>query len=230
MNRLFSTLLFILLASTTVLARNAERSIVEIRLSDDSPLTVSINGRDYKKYGRSITIGDLPKGRHDLRVYEFVEYKRGGGKAKLLYTGRIKITAGTINYCEVDIRTGNMRVKTGDLNALRNINGTGSSNVTTGNISQTGTFTTAEMDDLQLLLIEQPTDIEKLKTLKSSLEKKTFYTNQVRTVAGWLAFEESKLDFIKWAYKNTIDKTEYASLENIFTMEENKNLFKKSIQ
>lgn len=229
MSRILYILVFICLAATTAFARNSQRSILEITLSDGSPLVVSINGRNYDKHGRSIKIGDLPKGRHDLRVYEYLEYRKGGGRAKLLYTGRIKVAAGTINYCEVDIRNGDMRVKTMDLSAPV-VHATASGEVIPAGKKvwqPGGKLTDQEMDDLQLQAAEKETDIGKLELVKKALDKKTFTTKQVRNMAGWFAFEDSKLDFTKWAYSKTTDKGDYGKLDDIFTMDENKKEFKK---
>lgn len=225
MSRLLYIMVFAFLFCADVFALPASRSILEIRLSDNSALVVSLNGRNYNKHGRSITIGDLPKGRHDLKVYEYLEYRKGGGgKAKLLYSGRIKIAAGTVNYCEVDIRSGNMKVKTTDIDNVVPVT------ANSGTISGDGILSTQQMDELQLLTAEHATDIEKLKLLKSSLKGKKYYTTQVRNIAHWLAFEESKLDFLKWAYNSTIDKAEYGKLEDVFSLEENKDQFKKFVK
>lgn len=228
MSRILYILVFICLAATTAFARDSRRSILEITLSDGSPLVVSINGRNYDKHGRSIKIGDLPKGRHDLRVYEYLEYRKGGGRAKLLYSGRIKVAAGTINYCEVDIRNGDMMVKTMDLSAPV-VHATASGEVipAANKVWQPGgKLTDREMDDLQLKAAEKETDIEKLELAKTALSKKAITTQQVRVIAGWFAFEDSKLDFVKWAYDKTSDKTEYRKLEDVFTIEDNKKDFK----
>ena len=228
MNKVLYTLAFLFTCYTTVLAGSRERSMVIISLSDNSPLVVSVNGRNYNKHARSITISDLPRGRHDLRVYEYLEYRKGGGRAKLLYTGRVKIAAGTINYCEVDIRTGELRVRTADLSAVNTTTAPPRTTVATGNKvwQEGGKLSEQEMDDLQIQVAEKLTDIEKLKLVKSALNKKTFDTKQVRFMASWYAFEDSKLDFIEWAYSKTRDKTEYEKLEDIFTIERNKEDFR----
>lgn len=228
MNKVLYTLAFLFTCFTTAFAGSRERSIVTITLSDNAPLVVSVNGRNYNKHGRSITISDLPKGRHDLKVYEYLEYRKGGGRAKLLYSGRVKIAAGTINYCEVDIQTGELRVKTAELAAISTTTAPARTAAATGNKvwQQGGKLSEQEMDDLQIQVAEKPTDIEKLKLVKSALDKKTFDTKQVRFMAGWFTFEDSKLDFIEWAYSRTTDKTEYAKLEDIFTIERNKDDFR----
>ena len=62
---------------------------------------------------------------------------------------------------------------------------------------------------------ERITDIEKLKLLKSVLSEKRYTSTQVRTIAGWLAFEDSKLNFAKWSYERVTDPQDYWKLEDI---------------
>ena len=85
MKKLIYTLVILLGTALSAIAGYDGRSVLEIRLSDRSPLVVSINGRQYNKHGRTVTVGNLPRGRHNIRIYEFLEYKRGGGRARLLF-------------------------------------------------------------------------------------------------------------------------------------------------
>ena len=70
MKRLYAILVFIFAAISITSARDHERSVLEIRLNDHSPLVVTVDGRNYDKHGRNITIGNLPRGWHDLKVYQ----------------------------------------------------------------------------------------------------------------------------------------------------------------
>jgi hypothetical protein len=67
------------------------------------------------------------------------------------------------------------------------------------------------------------TDTDKLKQLQSSLKKKSFDTNQLTQMMGWLNFEQSKLEFAKWAYTHTTDKNNFAEVENKFSDNNNRN-------
>ena len=234
MSRLLYSLVIVLTTAVAAFARNDERSVLEIRLSDHSPLVVSIDGRQYDKYGRTITIGNLPKGWHDLRVYEYLEYKKGGARAKLLYTGRIRIAAGSVTECVVDIETRRMRIHTMDIEDAyvdydqphtdEPGNPTGEEPYTNSNV-----LNNKDLNDLKTRVDDRITDTDKLKLMKSVLEQRTYYSVQVRTMLNWLAFESSRLDFAKWSYNRVLDKQEYWKLEDMFTFSSSKDEFNEHI-
>ena len=62
------------------------------------------------------------------------------------------------------------------------------------------------------------------------LEQKTYTTNDVRTMANWLAFESSRLDLAKAAYNNVSDKSNYWKLEDVFTFSSTKDEFNKYVK
>lgn len=231
MNRLLHTLIFVLVAMSSAFAGYHERSVLEIRLSDHSPLVVSVDGRNYNKHGRTVTVGNLPKGWHDLRVYEYLEYKKGGARAKLLYTGRIRIDAGTVTHCIVDVQTRRMRIKTMDLEDTyldydddRDNDERRDDNSRRGNV-----FSTQDMDDLKARVDDRITDTDKLTLMKSVLSDRRYYSTQVRTMMDWLSFESSRVDFAKWSYDRALDKQDYWKLEDVFTFSSSKDEFNKHI-
>lgn len=224
MSRLVYTLLFVITAFSPAMAQYSQRSVLEIRTTDHEPIVVSVDGRYYDRHGRTITIGNLPKGWHDLRVYEYLEYKKGGGRAKLLYTGRIRIDAGTVTHCVVDRQTGRMRIRTMDMEDAyldydQPDNEIHDSNILTDN----------DLTDLKARVDDRITDTEKLKLMKSVLEQRTYYSVQVRRMMDWLTFEGSKLDFAKWSYDKALDKQDYWKLEDAFTFSNSKDEFNNYI-
>ncbi|RYZ36375.1 MAG: hypothetical protein EOP49_32645, partial [Sphingobacteriales bacterium] len=92
MKRILVLVLTLLLSVPAIYAQKSNRSVMRIRLSNGAPLMVTINGRDFKKIGRSITIGDIPRKRQYIQVYRYRAYADGqGGKAELAYSGNVKI-------------------------------------------------------------------------------------------------------------------------------------------
>lgn len=240
MNRLLYTLIFVLTALTSAFAGYNERSVLEIRLSDHSPLVVSVDGRNYNKHGRTVTVGNLPKGWHDLRVYEYLEYKKGGARAKLLYTGRIRIDAGTVTHCIVDVQTRRMRIKTMDLEDTYldydddrdNTDGPRDDRYEDrrdDNNRRSNVFSTQDIDDLKVRVDDRITDTDKLALMKSVLSDRRYYSNQVRTMMDWLSFESSRVDFAKWSYDRALDKKDYWKLEDVFSFSSSKDEFNKHI-
>ena len=168
-----------------------------------------------------MTFGDLPPGRHYIRVYEYKEYADNtGGHAKLLYTGSVKMKKNTITQCVVNGSRGEMMVTTHEMvmdNAPKAISAQNTGNG--GGMAVRGTLSNHETDALGNDVKAKLTDTEKLKLMQSRLGKQTYTTIQVRTMLSWFNFEESRLEFVKWAYPNTVNKAAYRDLESEFNYE-----------
>lgn len=222
MKKWIYTLAVLLMTSVAALAGRSGDNILEISLSDGAPIVVSIDNRDYNKHGSTITIGDLPRGWHSIRVYEYMEYKRGGARARLFYTGRIKVKDGTRSICVVDVRTQRMRVATYDLNDTYSASAANSNNG--------GMLTDSEQGNIGNAVNAYDTDTEKLKLMKNKLADYTFLTGQLRTMMGWLAFESSRIEFAKWSYSHVSDTDNYSGLEDVFLIPESKEEFKEFVK
>lgn len=236
--------LFVLLVMSVVQLQaqpRSKRSIIRIQLSDNSPLAVSIDSRRYDKHGTSLTIGDLPAGRHTLEVYTYNAYRdKNGGYAKRLFSGTIRIQKGTATYYTVDARTGGIRFTTealednymgrdddryndndrderyGDRDRYNARNG-----ITLGQ---------GDMNDLKTHVDDRITDTDKLKLIQSVIETRSYSTEQVKTMMSWLSFESSRLDLAKWAYKGVSDRQNYWKLESEFTFSSSKDEFSDYIR
>ncbi len=227
MKRLLSIIVIVFAAVTLTSARNNERSVLEIRLNDHSPFVVTVDGRNYDKHGRTITIGNLPRGWHSLKVYKYLEYKEGGARAKLLYTGRVRIDGGTVTKCIVDVDSRRMRINTMDMEDAYVEYDRPEHN---DHYEHDNQLLNDDLKDLQARVEGRITDTERLKLMKSVLAERAFYSVQVRTMLGWMSFESSKLDFAKWAYERVIDKKDYWKLEDVFTFSSSKDEFNKHIK
>ena len=64
-------------------------------------------------------------------------------------------------------------------------------------------------------------DAGKVDQMKKLLAEKLFTVAQVRQMTGWLSFENYRLDFLKWAYANTEDKSNYTQLYSLLTFDSN---------
>ncbi|KAA5537392.1 DUF4476 domain-containing protein [Taibaiella lutea] len=224
------------------------RSTIRIRLSDGSPLMVSINGRDFKKIGRTVTIGDIPGKRQYLQVYRYRMYADGkGGKAELAYSGNIKIEKGGTYDCIVDLRTQKLRMK--EVASLQPIANTPPFNP---NLSQPLDQTENQTDNqVQNENTDNDTPLELpvtqevnpgLSSLKKSMEsvdadskklaialaytnKNTFNSQDVSNIASWIFFDDNRLKFVKQAYAKVSDKSNFAIVANVFTLDDSKKDF-----
>lgn len=117
MKKLFLFFITLLLFTQNTWAQ-IRRSTIEIKLRNDKLLTVVLDGRHYKRYGRTITFGDIPAGTHDIKVYRYYPEEQdpryndmGRARAVLLYKGRMRIDPATTYYCTVDPQYKTMSIR-----------------------------------------------------------------------------------------------------------------------
>ena len=91
-------------------------------------------------------------------------------------------------------------------------------------------FGQRDMDDLRDRVTSRVTDSDKEQLMKTSLKNRTVYTDQVRQMLGWLSFDDTRLDFAKWAYDFAGDKQNYWKLEDAFSFSSTKETFNKEIR
>lgn len=229
MKRLF-TIIILLLATVATFAR--ERSALNIRFTDGREILVTIDGRRYQRHAASLTFGNLPAGWHDLRVYEYIQYANGGGRAKLMYVGSVRVKPGKIAYCVVDPYAKRMRVRVEDKDHAYidygDNNGTDDGS-TQDDFDNSG-VKRKDLQDLKALVADRITDTDKLKLMKSVLANKHYGTQDVRAMMEWLNFEASRLDFAKWSYDRVTDVHDYWKIEGDFTYSSSKDEFNTYIK
>ena len=75
-----------------------------------------------------------------------------------------------------------------------------------------GTFTDAKMTKLKSKTNTKNNDTEKMNILKDGLKNERLTTYQVSEIMDWLAFENTKVAFAKWAYDKTSDNEYFSDL------------------
>jgi hypothetical protein len=231
MKRILLTLIVLIIALPALLAQ-APRSMVKIRVTDNSPIMVGIDRRLYNERSRVITIDNLPAGRHRLTIYKPGRFTR----RDVLYQGSFTIQPGTFNYIVVDRFRGTVRINRRDIadadfdkdntfneeydDKVRHYPGNSNDRALYANI-----LTDQDMEDLRTSVAGRITDTEKLKLMKSVLNKEHYSTEQVKTMLLWLDFDSSRLDLAKWAHENVVDKREYWKLESVFSFSSTKEEF-----
>lgn len=79
------------------------RGALRVRLSDNAPIKIQLDGKHFGKHGSSLTIGDLPKGRHYLKIFEYDTYEH---HSHLIYEGPVRVHKHMITEAVLDIATG----------------------------------------------------------------------------------------------------------------------------
>ncbi len=110
--KIIGTLLCVITLQLSVYA-GWNRSMLRVRDSEGRRISISIDGRKFNKTGTKLTIGDLPAGRHMIKVYVMRQgyegrngnrYGNGNGNSngRLIYQGTILTKPGKIYFCTVD--------------------------------------------------------------------------------------------------------------------------------
>jgi hypothetical protein len=236
MKKILLTLAFLLAVLPALFAQDG-RSIVRVRLSDNTPLRIAIDGKAYNDEGKVVTVDNITAGRHKLKV--FVPAKSGRGNRTLVYQGDFKVEPGTYSYFVVDRYKGTVRVSTGyrsnldrdvkdpiDRGRYPNDKDRGYNDRTDQDRYDRGddrhdrrrnALTSSDMDDLQVRVSGRMHNDGKVHLMKSVLQDHTYTTAQVRTMLSWLSFDDSKLQLAKIAYANVVDKKNYWKLEDSFS-------------
>jgi hypothetical protein len=88
----------------------------------------------------------------------------------------------------------------------------------------------AEFNDRLNAIKKTSFDKDRLAKSKQVFEDEVLSTNQVIEVVKVFSFDDSKLDFAKWAYKYTIDKRNYFKLDDHFSFARSKSELREYIK
>lgn len=236
---LWFSVLLLLLCGTAF--GQAKRSVIRFRLSDGSLIRIALNGRYFNKTGRYLTVGDIPGKRQKVKIYRFRPYaNKPGGKASLVFQGKIKIEKGGRYEAVVDTKTGQLyltkvnnlsnqpgRLPPPDANQNLNITASGLSTfqrqngnafvATTGKTRIDSTLS-PQMEQLGKEMNAAVTDEKKLKAAMDYLKKTPAITTaNARQICSWLLFDDNRLKFLKNAYPKVTDRQHLGSLADTFT-------------
>jgi hypothetical protein len=273
MKQVFS---IILLALAGVVPSFAQ-TMLKVSLADRTPIKVSLDGRFFNKRGETVTIDDLPQGRHFLKIFAMNPNQQGTQAEEMIYEGKVKTYRGQLTLFVYDANTGMANISDQDIPynppmAARdngetynnhNLNNYDTRENNTGNAvnnqpanENTNDNTTAttplppgtplvspatsndELDKIEKAAAKEKkvaaapktlkdpklekarkkvaakkTDTEKLATAKQVFDNQKLTTAQVMVIMGLFDFENSKVDFAKWAYPNVTDKENYKKIK-----------------
>ena len=270
-------------ATTMAMAHGTDRTMLKLRLSDRTPIAVNVDGRYINRQTTSLTLDGLRPGLHRVEVYSTDGYR---SRPMRIYTGNIRLEAGTVNIAMVDVyrRALRMRIRPMDeqkdrayadnssrgsvddnsdyddrdahenypQNDRNNDNGReedsdnenhndrstdeGYGSYPYGrnkdnHVNNAGNILTQrDMDGLHTRVSKRITDSDKESLMKSELESRSAYTDQVREMLRWFSFESTRLEFAKWAYSHVADQQNYRKLEDAFDFNASKKEFNDSIR
>jgi len=94
------------------------QSSIKVRLSDNSPFNVAVDGRYFNKRGTSVTVGDLPPGRHRVQIYCLMNNRRGRGREEIIYEGNVRTSEGMVSILSYDPISRNREITEMDFNTF----------------------------------------------------------------------------------------------------------------
>ena len=237
---------------TTVTWAQRPTSTIRFSTTDQAPISVVINDRDYQRVGRSILIGDLPRKRHHIQIYQVgTDNRTGRNKGTTIYSGTIKLEPGKTYDAVLDKKSRNLRVF-----AVKNLPNlavaTVNENVASVPIKKSSDGLVATpVTALANTDIKVPVNFEanlssSLMQLKKEMDKETLDKNKVekaiiyaqknnitahdgRAMVSWLLFEEYKIDLAQKLKSIISDKQNAALLVDAFSFEKSKQEFLNSL-
>jgi hypothetical protein len=78
--------------------RNA---MIRVKHERGRAISVTIDGRKYDRIGRTITIGDLPPGNHQIKIFKYNSNGYGYSQGVPIYQGTVRMKPGRIYYATV---------------------------------------------------------------------------------------------------------------------------------
>ncbi|HET8573072.1 MAG TPA: DUF4476 domain-containing protein [Edaphocola sp.] len=232
----------ILLFCASVGFAQSRRSTIRFSLSDGSRIAVAMNGRYFDKTGRGLTVGDVPGRKLDVKIYRYRPYaRRSGGKATLVFSGKIKIEKGGTYDAVVDAQTGQLYLT--EVNNLDNIVGKLPPPEANQPVDETPGITESAMphvpaagsspalQQLKTKMYGQISDAKKLKTALHFLQKQnSLNAEDLRLICSWLLFDDNRLSFVRQAYDKVSDKENLGSVRSVFTETANQQAFDRMLK
>ena len=114
MKKLFLVSFIITICSLQSIAQ----SMLRVRMADNSRINISVDGRYFGKTGTSITVGELPYGDHHLRIFQYVQNRRGRMFEEPIFTGMVRTYHGMITLFIFDKYTGETDITEQEISAF----------------------------------------------------------------------------------------------------------------
>ncbi|MBL7712906.1 MAG: DUF4476 domain-containing protein [Chitinophagaceae bacterium] len=252
-------ILFLLLVLSFTAGAQPHRGAIQVRLKDNKMLTIVLDGRHFKKYGRSITVADLPQGMHDLKVYYFYpahdaayrSFRDNRSHAVLVYKGRLQVSGGIMYYLVADpvyktlarresrtvfmddneesypISTETVFSDEHDNNSYNDKdnwdqNRRDNRNKVLSYYRENDRMSRAQMNTLKSIVDDRMGSDDKTAAIHQYTSDKSLTTDQVVEMMNWLSFESSKLQVAKDCYDRVLDKENYHEISMALSFQSSK--------
>lgn len=238
MKRFFITTL-VLFFSGLAIAQHNSCAILHLRIQENIPFKVYVDGRPFTKSATQAHINDFPLGKHVLQVFAINRF-HGAEIMENVYKGYISLAANTEYYVTVLPRFQELQFDR--TIALYNqpwldqdrdevcfypkppVNHT----CATTEVPQLVPIGPQPMNPAMFNQLKQTIDhatfeSTKLQIFRQALNYQFFTAEQVCEIMSLFTFESTKLDVAKLAYPRTLDQQNYFIVNNSFTFSSSVN-------
>ena len=232
----FFTLLTGLLFSLSLFAFNGNRMNISIAASNMN-FKVEVDGQNVFIPGNSITLNNLSEGNHNVRVYRVMNYYQGkrivSRFSEIIYATTVFLGS---DY-QVDIMINGFgkvfmdayRVEpdndfSGDYSSSFGYNGSDyNSNTEYSNIQYNNIMSEREFYQVKEQIKKEWADATRLISVKTIIAKNNFTTKQIKDLMTLFVFDDNRLEVVKLAYCNIIDKQNIYQLMDELTFSSSKD-------
>jgi len=209
---------------TTFAQQKKEGSIMRFHSSDNCLLKIKIDNRFFNKIARTVTVAEIPEGKHIIQVYMAEPFStRPGEKLTEIYNGTIR-TYDAIQYnCTIDPFINSMDVKEKEASEVfYSYSGQNVMNADKQANKNYSLLSASELTQIKLSINEQSADVEKLKKAVALCNARQLNTVQVEEIIKLFLFESTRLDYIKTIHDQIIDKENIKVLTSYFELDSSK--------
>lgn len=235
----------LLIATITSVSMYAYPLVSKMTIStvSNARLRVMVDGNRYRLNDNSISINNLHQGYHSVKVYRLARSGNQGygygnsNNYQLVYSANVYVKP----QYHVDItinRFGKAFIDEQPISASysededdwsddnwNDNNWNNNNNPAFGRAMNSQSFS-----DFKQSLSNESFDNTRMNIAKSVINSNYFTTAQVKELLPLFSFEGNKLEIAKYAYKNTLDKSNYFSVADCFTFSSNKDELMRYIQ
>jgi hypothetical protein len=220
--------ILLVICSLMMLSTNAQQkkegSIMRFHASDNSMIKLKIDNRFFNKIARTITVAEIPEGKHIIQVYQAEPFStRPGDKLTEIYSGTFR-TYDAIQYtCTIDPFINAMDIKEKEASEVfYSYSGQNVMNTDKQANKNYTLLSASELTQIKLSINEQSADVEKLKKAVALCNARQLNTVQVEEIIKLFLFESTRLDYIKSIHDQIIDKENVKVLKSYFELDSSK--------
>lgn len=212
----------------TITSAIAATSVVTIRSSDNSAISVVLNGQQLLQTGAVVKMENVRPGNNTIEVFR-VNMHRGYQQRVKVYQGFIQVQPMTETFVTIVPFKNYLRID--EVVSIRPRGGNGWANNTSFDNSHSPVYTTPiylpidpmSFNQLKQTIANGSFESTKLNIFKQALVMNFFTTSQIAEVMNLFSFESYKVEVAKLGYSKTLDPQNYYMVNDQFNFSSSVN-------